>query len=164
VVFEKNLNKSLDPLHKGAGERRKGVVEELSLIYIDIDHFKNVNDTIGHAGGDEVLRRIAELIRSSNRAGDTAARIGGEELAILMPGAPEVAAVRKAEELRAGIEALTFDAYPHLKVTASFGVVAAQESDDARKLRKKADDALYVAKNEGRNRVVTYESLPAENE
>ncbi|MDO8567005.1 MAG: GGDEF domain-containing protein [bacterium] len=141
-------------------EKRHGVEspKKISLILIDLDHFKAVNDSLGHPAGDQVLRDVSALLIQSVRPTDVVARFGGEELIILMRGAGGEVAARHAEELRAKIEQLTFDAYPALKVTASFGVCSADVSSptSSEAIVKHADDALYEAKEEGRNRVRVY--------
>jgi diguanylate cyclase (GGDEF)-like protein len=155
-VFEAKLEQALESVRLGEKEHRKGVPQEVSLISIDIDHFKAVNDTLGHPAGDEVLRRVTGAIMSSVRETDAVGRIGGEELMVFLPGASVEAATKHAEELRAKIEQLTFDKYPDLKVTASFGVISSDVSSDAKTLVEYVDRALYVAKRGGRNRVELY--------
>lgn len=134
--------------------QRKG--EVFSLLLVDIDHFKQVNDTYGHSTGDVVLKRIAQRIRSSLRKYDAAYRYGGEELAVLLPRTHMKQAVRIAERFRNLIEAQKFRgaAGMLLAVTASFGVAQFQPTDDAETLFNRADRRLYRAKHEGRNRVV----------
>ncbi|PDS80223.1 PleD family two-component system response regulator [Rhizobium sp. L43] len=130
----------------------------LSVLITDIDRFKQVNDTYGHDGGDEVLREFANRVRSTIRGADLACRYGGEEFVVVMPDtSPEIAAT-VAERLRAAIESAPFmlkHAGQALNVTASFGIasrIATVLTPD--QLMKQADLALYEAKNTGRNRVV----------
>lgn len=129
--------------------------EALSVIIIDIDHFKNVNDTFGHLTGDIVLKALANIVYYSARKEDVAARFGGEEFIVVLDNCTAQDALVKAESLRSAIQAL----HPQdIAVTASFGV--AQMDDDTQRyedLLKNADTALYIAKEEGRNRVVLYE-------
>lgn len=131
----------------------------ISLIMLDIDRFKKVNDTYGHDAGDIVLREIALLLKQNVRAEDVVARYGGEEFVIIIPGAGADVAFGLAERLREKIddaEMLYEDKRIH--VTASLGVAAEICSPDfeIERLVKKADTALYRAKNAGRNRVVLY--------
>lgn len=154
--FDKELEQSLRLIRKPTEEQRKGALEKISLILIDLDHFKDVNDTLGHPAGDEVLRRVAAVLTESVRDTDTAARYGGEELVVLMQGADAQVAARHAEEIRAKLEQLKFDDYPELKVTASFGVASSEESDNGATLVEYVDQALYKAKEGGRNRVEVY--------
>lgn len=129
--------------------------EPFSLILIDIDHFKKVNDTYGHATGDVVLRRVAKRIRSSLRKYDTAYRYGGEELAVLLPRTRMKHAMGTAERLRSVIEAQRFRGGGRLvKVTVSLGVAQFEPTDDTETLFNRADRRLYRAKEQGRNRVV----------
>jgi two-component system cell cycle response regulator len=130
----------------------------LSVVITDIDRFKQVNDTYGHDGGDEVLREFANRVRSTIRGADLACRYGGEEFVVVMPDtSPEIAAT-VAERLRAAIESAPFmlkHSGEALNVTASFGIasrIASVLTPD--QLMKQADLALYEAKNTGRNRVV----------
>ncbi|MBX5229235.1 PleD family two-component system response regulator [Rhizobium sp. NLR9b] len=130
----------------------------LSVLITDIDRFKQVNDTYGHDGGDEVLREFANRVRSTIRGADLACRHGGEEFVVVMPDtSPEVAAA-VAERLRAAVESAPFmlkRSSELLRVTASFGIASrsgAVLTPD--QLMKQADLALYEAKNSGRNRVV----------
>jgi diguanylate cyclase (GGDEF)-like protein len=124
---------------------------------IDIDHFKQVNDTHGHAMGDEVLRNIGAMLKASVRATDLAARYGGEELTLLLPHTDVPAAVQVAENLRAKFAELEhrLDGVALTK-TVSMGVAARDgqgEIPHAEDLLKHADEALYRAKQTGRNRV-----------
>lgn len=129
--------------------RRYGV--PLALVMYDLDHFKHVNDTHGHDVGDEVLQAVTGLVRENIRAHDVLARWGGEEFMLLMPQTDAPAAGRAAEKLRLAIAAHVFDKVG--KLTVSFGVAAFEPRDDQASLLKRADDALYRAKAQGRNRV-----------
>jgi two-component system, cell cycle response regulator len=140
-------------------ERRRAArtSEPLSLLVADLDHFKAINDARGHAGGDVVLQRCAELIQASCREVDAVARTGGEEFAILMPGTDEDNAFDAAERIRRALEE---DARTNGGVTVSIGVsqlASAEETAD--ELTKRTDDALYAAKDAGRNR--TMRAAPA---
>ena len=141
----------------------------LAVAMLDIDHFKAVNDTYGHAAGDEVLREMAHRWSSRIRTSDMLARIGGEEFCLLLPQADEVSARRVTEEIRRESErtpvTVTNDAGEQsLTVTVSIGVVsvAAQAVDDIEALLERADKALYAAKQGGRNRVVELRYPPPE--
>lgn len=128
----------------------------VGLVMIDIDQFKQFNDTFGHTGGDEALRVFAGIALSAIRKGDTLARYGGEEFVLLVRDADVGAAMRVAEGVRAAIEATVIDigAGRSARITASFGVVASASSGtDRMALLRTADQALYRAKREGRNRV-----------
>ena len=127
----------------------------LSLVAIDVDHFKQVNDTHGHAKGDDVLRAIALACMGVLRPGDIFARIGGEEFAVLLPGLGLAGAVALAERLRATVAQVALDtATGPLRTTASFGCAEATlETTTVEALLGRADEALYAAKRAGRNRV-----------
>ncbi len=130
--------------------------EAFSLLLIDIDHFKQVNDTYGHATGDVVLKRIAARIRSSLRKYDTGYRYGGEELAVFLPRTRMKQAIGIAERFRdlVGSQKFRSAAGKLLNVTVSVGVAQFEPTDDPETLFNRADRRLYQAKHEGRNRVV----------
>ncbi len=125
----------------------------LSLLMLDVDHFKDFNDRNGHQAGDEVLKSVGDLLRSTVRAGDLPARYGGEEFAVIMPHTPVAAANLAAERIRAGIDKLKL---PHGSITVSVGVAGLSlHARDMEAIVREADAALYTAKFSGRNRVVT---------
>lgn len=134
-------------------------------IMTDIDYFKNVNDTYGHAVGDLVLKTIAKIIRSQLREYDIAGRYGGEEFSILLPFTKIKEAQMVAERLRKTIEEKIIDISKvnpesetkEISVTLSLGIYEMQPDDKDEDLMRKADNALYKAKNTGRNKVVVYE-------
>lgn len=124
--------------------------EELSLVMMDIDHFKRLNDTYGHQVGDDVLRRVARAIAESTRAYDIAARYGGEEFAIVLPRTPHGDAAMVAERLR--LAAVQSGGDP--AVTLSAGVATfPRDAGDAESLLARADEALYASKRDGRDRL-----------
>jgi len=137
----------------------------VSLLMLDVDHFKKVNDTYGHPVGDQVLRRLAGLLTESIReAVDLAARFGGEEFAVLLENTSMDGALNLGERLRAGLEAETFihmegSQATQFHVTMSIGVASYPEAGDAMVLVGRADEALYQAKETGRNQVVSAQSL-----
>jgi diguanylate cyclase (GGDEF)-like protein len=128
----------------------------LALVALDIDHFKRVNDTLGHAAGDAALRHLARVLREGLRDGDVAARIGGEEFEVLLPGGDLRLGLEVAERLRAQVESRPFLAQGgERRLTLSCGVAASPDPIlSADNLVAAADAALYQAKREGRNRVV----------
>ncbi len=123
-----------------------------SLIIFDIDHFKNINDTYGHDVGDIVLKELAQLISDNVRTSDMVFRIGGEEFAVLLLGTDAKTAYAIAEKLRKIVENHDFEKVG--KVTISLGVAGLKDNDSPEELFKKADKALYEAKNSGRNKTV----------
>lgn len=129
--------------------------KELSLLLIDIDHFKRFNDTWGHQLGDKVLRDVSDLIRECCRDGDTAARYGGEEMAVILPGAGLDDAMAVGERIRKAIENHNIHANgEQIHITVSLGVAVADHSvTDGAALIKKADTALYESKANGRNQL-----------
>jgi len=135
-------------------ERVKRYDEKFSMILFDIDHFKKVNDTYGHDVGDYVLKEISKAVNDSKRNTDKFFRVGGEEFALLLFNTDLKNAVLVAYKLREKIENLSLDKVG--KVTVSAGVAQCKNDDNFESLYKKADEALYKAKNNGRNRVETY--------
>lgn len=135
----------------------------ISMIFIDIDYFKQYNDTFGHQKGDYVLKKIGELIKENRRNGEIAARYGGEEFALLLPNIGENEALSIAENLRSEIESTYFEGeetQPKGKITVSMGVtVFPDKAKDEIELIKSADDALYRAKFFDKNRVEAYKSI-----
>lgn len=123
-----------------------------SLIMLDIDHFKNVNDTYGHGTGDTVLIEVSKLVLKTIRKYDAFARIGGEEFVCFLPNTEAENALALAERLRVLIEELEIEG--KLKVTASFGVTQFKGDEKADTVLNRADEALYEAKNTGRNKCV----------
>lgn len=126
----------------------------LAVVAFDLDHFKLINDRYKHAAGDSVLRETARVLRAQCRASDLAARIGGEEFVLLLPGADRDAACAVAERVRAEVAARAFEALaPDVRVTLSAGVAVDTGHGSAEDLLRAADAALYRAKDEGRDRV-----------
>jgi diguanylate cyclase len=126
----------------------------LLIAMLDLDHFKRINDNYGHLAGDRVLKLIASVLRKRIRGSDFIARFGGEEFVLLVPDTPLAAGAKLAEALRAAIEACPF----HFKgepvtVTVSMGMTAFKPGEHSDLVLKRADQALYKAKNAGRNRV-----------
>jgi two-component system, cell cycle response regulator len=146
----------------------------LSVLLIDIDHFKRVNDTYGHQFGDAVLASTAATLRETLRASDSVARYGGEEFVITLPETTLEAAAAAAEKLRAAVESRTVERDgTTARVTISVGVAAldapaplsaAPATEATARLLASADAAMYAAKHAGRNRVVTTLELDAEAE
>lgn len=161
AFFEEELGIYLRVINQNnAGKRKEWFgFRNLSIIFFDIDHFKNINDTYGHDTGDIVLQKIAETIHNSLRTGDTLARWGGEEMITSLLGANEKDAAIKAEKIREKIEAITFPEIPDLHVTISLGIASFEKDMTFSELVKRADNAVYFAKNNGRNKVVTYSEI-----
>ena len=135
-------------------ERNK---KPLSMLLLDIDHFKRVNDNWGHLMGDKVLKRVAKIVQAEIRDNDSVIRTGGEEFVVLLPDTDAENAVLTAERLRIAIESFL---HPSVgKVTASFGVAEKRKEDNRITWYKRVDDALYHAKETGRNRVFNADDL-----
>ncbi len=131
----------------------------IAAIMLDVDHFKRFNDSFGHEAGDLVLRELAGALRRSTRGSDVASRYGGEEFLVLLPECPLDAALRKAEQLREEVAKLElrYDGRPLGPVSVSLGVASFPDhAKESAELLRRADEALYLAKQAGRNRVVAY--------
>jgi diguanylate cyclase len=128
-----------------------------SLILIDIDRFKDLNDLHGHLIGDKVLRRVTDVLRGKSGPHVSLFRIGGEEFALLVEGLTEESTERFADGLRLAVEKERFEAIaPGLSVTISVGLCKATDADHAEDLFDKADNALYASKSRGRNRITSH--------
>jgi diguanylate cyclase (GGDEF)-like protein len=143
-------------------EREVGRVERFghpfTLLMLDIDSFKNLNDSFGHDAGDDAIRRLSKVLREGTRGIDLAARIGGEEFAVLLVETRKDGGFEVAERLRAAIKSLELPQAGH--ITASFGVAECpSDAQTAAEILKAADVALYEAKRNGRDQVVALESL-----
>jgi diguanylate cyclase (GGDEF)-like protein len=136
--------------------RSQRYMRPLSILMIDIDHFKAINDRMGHAAGDRILQNVAAVCRAEKRDSDVIARVGGEEFAILLTETAEMAAVRFAERLRRQIGDSTPTIFQEkVGVTVSIGVAGASvRTAGVESLMRQADQALYEAKHLGRDRVV----------
>jgi len=149
----------LDRLHAEI-ERAQRSSQPLSLLMIDLDHFKQVNDSFGHLCGDAVLKQVGAILQDAIRSYDWAGRYGGEEFLLIQPTTSFDAARQRADQIRLALaSALVHDGLRTVAITASFGVVAGFPSD-AQTMIRMADDALYRAKNNGRNCVVAVEIIP----
>ncbi len=153
----RHLNDRIEEMFQHA----QRVNEPFSVVMCDLDKFKSVNDTYGHQAGDEVLKQLAEILKEEAREIDRVGRYGGEEFLLLLPGTVLDAAVTFAERVRKHVERHTFT-FPggSTKRTASFGVAGWPHPriNDSDSLVRMADDALYVAKETGRNRVIRFDS------
>jgi diguanylate cyclase (GGDEF)-like protein len=162
IANRRHFEESLEQEWRRAG--RAG--SRVSLLMVDIDHFKLLNDTQGHQSGDECLRLVAEAISDAlRRAGDLVARYGGEEFAVLLPNTDRLGAVRIGEQIRAHVETLGIanDGASPPVVTVSVGAATTEPAGDESPARlvDAADRALYRAKHAGRNRVEAADDEPA---
>ncbi len=141
--------------------RQERYKHDFSIIMLDLDKFKQVNDVYGHDAGDEVLKQTANILKESFRASDTAARWGGEEFLILLPETQNDNSLFVAENLRKQIETQLH--YDKKRITISVGVASFRAADSLRSLVKRADDALYKAKSKGGNSVINETLDPDES-
>ncbi|MCB2115103.1 MAG: GGDEF domain-containing protein [Rhodobacteraceae bacterium] len=150
-AFDAALGRATDAASRGGAD--------FALLHLDLDLFKSVNDTLGHAAGDFVLSHVAQVLRSVTRRGDIAARVGGDEFVVLMPGLTDAAAVEETgERIIAGIEAPLFFEGKRVRVSGSVGATLSllYERPDADRMLSDADTALYTSKHEGRGRVTLH--------
>ena len=144
--FNEELNRQF------AQRQRQGI--HFSLLMIDVDHFKNINDVYGHLAGDLILRSVAQTLLTTLREMDVVCRYGGEEFAVICPGSTLAEAAAGAERARVAIaEQATALKEEMVQVTVSIGIAEVGESEIAEALIQRADEALYAAKHAGRNRV-----------
>lgn len=147
--FEAVLQREMDWIHGGG--------PPATLAMFDIDHFKTVNDTLGHPVGDLVLREVSALIAARLRKLDHLGRLGGEEFAMLLTDTPFEAGLAVVDRIREAVAAFRLPAYPLLALTVSLGVIDITRRDvDARALLNDVDAAVYVAKAQGRNRTIAF--------
>ena len=146
-----NRRHSLNLLEKARQQKRRNEVD-YSLLILDIDHFKRINDQFGHNKGDEVLVLLAKTLENRVRDTDSVSRWGGEEFIILLPQTDVKNAENLAECLRESVSEIQIPALP--RITVSIGVAQHQHEEATESLLRPADEALYRAKTLGRNRVV----------
>lgn len=148
----------LDKTFKIELKRAQRHKSDISIIFFDLDNFKQVNDTYGHLAGDQVLKKVAEIILTNQREEDTTVRYGGEEFVMIMPHTNSIQAIIFAERVREKVEqsVFTFDSQ-NVNITISGGISTfPKNGDKVKSLLKAADSALYSAKNSGKNEIVVY--------
>lgn len=150
-----NNKRALDENLQYVDEEYNRYKKDFSVIFIDIDHFKNINDTYGHDAGDSVLRAFASILKRTARKVDVVGRWGGEEFLVILPSTNKSGATNFAEKFRERLSSAKF-MYKNqrMEITASFGVASRKESANLADLIKEADKRLYTAKETGRDRVV----------
>ncbi|HVT98550.1 MAG TPA: GGDEF domain-containing protein [Acidobacteriaceae bacterium] len=154
-AFEQILARELARAQRGG--------DSLAVLLVDIDRFKEVNDTLGHLAGDEVIRRVSAVLRGGLRPADALGRYGGEEFVCMLRESSPDQAEEVAERLRVEIAGLS--AMPGgLRITASIGVAASQPTEDIEQLLRRCDDALYGSKRRGRNLVTIHRAFPASSD
>ena len=162
LLNRRALDVRLESLVQEAHEKN----QQLSALMLDIDHFKRFNDQFGHAIGDEVIRRVALILRKQVRGNDVAGRYGGEEFVVLLPRTALIGALTVAGSIHKAISRLRLirngSQEPLPQVTVSVGVAALRQGETPHQLLERADQALYWAKNHGRNQVVSDRQLEME--
>lgn len=157
-----NRRMLLDRLHQGLAQAKR-FHRALAIMFLDLDHFKQINDTLGHDVGDELLKEVAQRLTTSVRVGDTVARTGGDEFVIVLPeiAQPTDAAVVAEKIIRALVTPIVIHG-TDIQTSTSIGIsiYPVDGIDDARALMKKADMAMYAAKASGRNGYQLYDELP----
>ncbi|MCR4283902.1 MAG: GGDEF domain-containing protein [Parcubacteria group bacterium] len=169
VLNRKGINEDLDAIFNEAKalaskkHKRRFHIDNFSMVFIDADNFKKINDTYGHDAGDDVLKKIARFLKKKTRSIDVVGRLGGEEFVIAMLGATEDEAYEKADDIRKGIKAeLRVGKHKDLEVTVSVGVASVDKAKpkNVEELIAYADKAMYEAKhNRGKDNVVKYSEI-----
>lgn len=171
--FHEQAKRKIDQINKPLLDERRerGAPKNISAIFIDVDNFKWINDEFGHEMGDRALKEVAEALKSSVRSDkDIAARIGGEEFVVLMSDTTEEMAKKKAEDLlkqisrRATLQMGERISDPFISVEASVGVAELKKGEDLIDFISRSDKAMYTAKENGKNRVVSFSEIPKEDE
>ncbi len=160
-ILESQIDAELEKLANVRGARKTDPLHELSILMIDIDDFKKINDTYGHQFGDDALRNVSFSIKENIRKDDFAARFGGEEFCVVLPHTTKEEARQIAEKIRASIQAKKFNYINQMtSFTASIGVASAKTDNllASRTLIRAADTALYEAKKTGKNKVCLYQN------
>jgi diguanylate cyclase (GGDEF)-like protein len=154
--------RALDDVLKQQVERRAFSGKPFSIVMLDIDFFKNINDEFGHMVGDDVLRAFAQRLREFLRSADICARFGGEEFVVVLPETSLATAMEVGERIRKGIAAAPLLNKPRVQATVSIGVATMEKEQSISELFAAADAAVYLAKNEGRNRVRSHMQMPVQ--
>ena len=159
--FEEKSKEYLDFAGKVRGGKRRDWAgfRDISFLFFDIDHFKKINDTYGHDVGDKVLKEFASVVKNSLRVGDIFFFFCGEEFVVILLGSNEMDSKVMADEIRKKVEDMTFDNPSELKITVSIGVAEFDGDITFENLIKNADNALYKAKDTGRNKVVVFSEI-----
>lgn len=157
--LEERLKDIISSFKNPENKERKEGFKNLSLLFCDIDNFKKINDTLGHLVGNEVLKKVSEIINENVRAVDIVCRWGGDEIVVALLGANEEEAVIIAEKIRSAVENEAKDT----GVKLSIGVVPYEEGLDMESITDRADKAMYLAKESGRNNVKMYSDVSKMN-
>jgi diguanylate cyclase (GGDEF)-like protein len=154
--------RALDDVLRQQVERRASSGKPFSIVMLDIDFFKNINDEFGHMVGDDVLRAFAQRLREFLRSADICARFGGEEFVVVLPETSLATAMEVGERIRKGIAQAPLLNKPRVQATVSIGVATMEKEQSISELFAAADAAVYLAKNEGRNRVRSHMQMPVQ--
>jgi diguanylate cyclase (GGDEF)-like protein len=160
VLTAQMNRRALDAMLHNYTSAAQGRQFRFSALMLDIDHFKQINDTHGHPVGDQALAAVAQRIVAQLRGGDSCARYGGEEFVVMLPDASLVQALEVAQRIRQAVAASPLPTEPPLRVTVSIGVAQHRPGMTAQALLAAADAAVYLAKREGRNQVRAAPATP----
>jgi len=152
--------RALDDVLKQQVQRRAVSGKTFSILMLDIDFFKSINDEFGHLVGDDVLRAFAQKLREFLRSDDVCARFGGEEFVVVLPDTPLATAMDIGERIRRGIAQTPLLTKPKVQATVSVGVATMEQGQSITELFAAADAAVYLAKNAGRNQVRSHVQMP----
>ena len=159
--FSEKVENDIAGLLKETGEKRKEGYQVLSILFCDLDDFKKINDTYGHSFGDQILKRVSEILQENVRDTDIVARWGGEEIVIELLGADAKEATKKANDLKELIKEKIQEEF-QIPLSLSIGISELKSGDNFDEKIKNADEAMYQAKKEGKDKVISFDEIKKE--
>jgi diguanylate cyclase (GGDEF)-like protein len=159
--FSERVENDIAKLLEETGERREEGYKNLSILFCDIDDFKKINDTYGHSFGDQILKRVSEILQENIRDTDIAARWGGEEIVIELLGADAKEATKKAHDLKELVKEKIQEEF-QIPLSLSIGISELKSGDNFDEKIKNADEAMYQAKKEGKDKVISFDEIKKE--
>ena len=159
--FSEKVKNDIAELLKETEEKREEGYKNLSILFCDIDNFKKINDTYGHSFGDQILKRVSEILQENIRDTDIAARWGGEEIVIELLGTDAKEAAKKAHDLKELVKEKIKEEF-QIPFSLSIGISELKSGDNFDEKIKNADEAMYQAKKEGKDRVISFDEIKKE--
>jgi len=159
--FSEKVENDIAELLKETEEKREEGYKNLSILFCDLDDFKKINDTYGHSFGDQILKRVSEILQENVRDTDIVARWGGEEIVIELLGADAKEATKKAHDLKELVKEKIQEEF-QIPLSLSIGISGAKSGDNFDEKIKNADEAMYQAKKEGKDKVISFDEIKKE--